>query len=93
MVDNIQIKYKDPNEVLIYTVDWTDRLATGETISTSNFTVDSGITNDSDSNGDTSTSITLSGGTVKNSYTILNRITTSTGQTIDYTFRIGVREK
>jgi len=42
---------KDPDAVLDYGFDWSDWLADGETISTSTWTVETGITKDSDSNG------------------------------------------
>lgn len=70
---------KDPDGVIVYTWDWTDWLD-GETISTSVFTVESGITNDDDSivSGSLKTSIQLSGGTAGEKYLITNKITTAT---------------
>ena len=53
---------KDPDEVLDYSIDWSTWLDS-DTISSSSWTVESGITKDSDSNDTTSTTIWLSGGT------------------------------
>jgi hypothetical protein len=54
---------KDPDAVLDYAIDWTDRLGS-DTISTSTWTVPSGITKDSDNKTTAKTTIWLSGGTV-----------------------------
>lgn len=83
---------KDPDEVLDYVIDWSDRLA-GDTISTSTWEVPSGITKDSDSNGTTSTTVWLSGGTANAVYTLTNRIVTAAGRTMDQSVRLTVRAK
>jgi len=88
---------KDPDAVLDYTRDWKATsdpwLADAETISTSTWVVPSGITEDSSTNDDTTTTIWLSGGTDGTDYEITNRITTSASRTDDRTFRIQVRER
>ncbi len=85
---------KDPSEVLDYTVDWgANILATGETISTSTWTVPSGITKDSDSKTNTTTVIWLSGGTADTDYDLVNKIVTSGSRTFERTITIGVRQK
>jgi hypothetical protein len=84
---------KDPDAVLKYVMDWSDWLDTGETISTSTWTVDSGITKDSDTNTTTTATITLSGGTVGEKYRITNRIVTSGSQTDDRSFYVYVNER
>jgi len=86
---------KRPNEVKQFTFDFapltngrsgakSDLLASGETISDSTVTGDTGITVDSYGQTDSNTSVTtmLSSGTVNNSYTITCTITTSSGQTL-----------
>ena len=86
---------KDPESTLQYTMDWTNWLATGETVSTSDFTVDA-ISGDSDALTVSGTSITdnkkcnvtLTGGTAGNIYTVRNTITTSDSQTERKFFRI-----
>ena len=73
---------KDADATLDYTVDWDDWLGS-DTISTSTWTADSGITVDSSTNTTTTTTVWLSGGTAGESYTALNRIVTAGGRTED----------
>jgi hypothetical protein len=80
---------KDPDEVLDYQVDWTEKLAT-DTIATSTWIVPAGLTKDSDSNTPTKTTIWLSGGTPGEQYGITNRITTTGGRTIEQWLTIRV---
>lgn len=90
---------KDPDAVKNYTLNWNGAapgpwLSTGETISTSAWTLSStGITKDSDSNTTTTASIIVSGGTTGEDYELTNRVTTSDSQTEDQTIRIKVLEK
>ena len=83
---------KDPNAVLDYTVDWETWLG-GDTISTSAWTVGTGLTEDSDSNTTTSATVWLSGGTTGTDYACTNRIVTAAGRTEDRTIHIRVRER
>ena len=84
---------KDPDAVLSYTRKWNKYLGS-DTIATSVWIVDSGITKDSDSNDSTSTTIKLSGGTAGNKYTVTNRITTTTSaETDDRSWQIRVVER
>jgi hypothetical protein len=90
----------DPNEVLDFAVDWdrasataaagTGKLATGETISVSTWTVPAGLTQTTPSpsvSGGKAT-IWLTGGTVGTQYKVLNHITTSQGRQYDKTLTI-----
>ena len=70
------VEAKDPSDVVDYTLDWSDVLSGSEVISTSTWTVPAGITKDSDSEADTTTTIFLSGGTAGEEYQITNRIVT-----------------
>lgn len=83
---------KDPDAVLDYGFDWTSWLD-GDTISTSAWSADAGITVDSDSNNTTSTTVWLSGGTAGTTYEVTNQITTAAGRTDDRTIRIKVVER
>lgn len=83
---------KDENEILDYVIDWTDRLAQ-DTISTSTWTVPSGLTESSSSSTTTTTTVWLSGGTTGTTYDVLNRITTAAGRTMDQTVRIKIADK
>lgn len=85
-------RYKDPDATVKFTVDWSDFLADGETINTSAFTLDSGITSPSNSNDTTTASVYIAGGSVGSRYNVRNRITTSASQTNDYTFTVIIKE-
>lgn len=67
---------KDPGATLDYSVDWSEFLETGETITASTWTVPSGLTTVTTSNTDTKATVWLSGGTLGQSYELVNRITT-----------------
>ena len=84
--------FKDADAVLDFSVDWTDWL-TGDTISTSTFTVEAGITADSDSNDTTSATVWLSGGTAGTLYTVTNQIVTAAGRTDERSLTISVVER
>jgi hypothetical protein len=84
---------KDPGATLDYVVNWTDWLAAGETISTSTFTVSSGITKDSETNTTTKGTVWLSGGTAGTTYTATNRITTNQSRTDERTIEIRVEQR
>ena len=86
---------KDPDEVLDYVVDWTERLA-GDTISSSNFSIVSGgaaLVIDSEGNTTEETTVWLSGGTLDASYEVLNRVTTAGGRTMDQTVKLKIKRK
>ena len=79
-------KLKDPDAVLDYGIDWGDWLTdVSDTISTSTWTAPAGITKDSDTHNDTTTTIWLSGGTAGSSYSLVNHITTAGGREDDQT--------
>jgi hypothetical protein len=92
-MSGLQFPEKDPNEVLDYQVDWTAKLSQGETISTSQFIVDGGVTVQSSSNTSSTTTVWLTGGTEGATANILNRITTSGGRTMDETVLLPIRSK
>lgn len=72
---------KTPDEVLDYKFDWSDWLQVGENIQTSTITVETGLTKDSTGEDTTSATVWLSGGTVDEDYTVVNKITTSNSPT------------
>lgn len=85
---------KDPDEVLDYAFDWdAEYLATGETISSSTWTVTTGITVDSSTKTGTTATIWLSGGTAGSDYDIANKIATSAARTAERTAKILCRQK
>ena len=84
---------KDPDAVLDYSVDWSKWLA-GDQIQTSAWSVsDPTLEAADDANTGTRTTVWLSGGTVNQSYTVTNRITTSEGRTDDRSFVIQVQDR
>ena len=86
---------KKPSAVLDYKFDWSNWLASGETISTRTITAEDGITVDSSSITDSSTSVTvwLSGGTANESYNVTCDITTSATRTDGRSIDIQVRDR
>ena len=107
---------KDPNAVDFYHIVWCSEDGTndggardtgelqGATISTTTWTIPTGITKDSDNKNavtmrgisygaNTVTNILLSSGTDGTDYELLNRISTSDGRTLDKTITIQVREQ
>ncbi len=88
----IERRYKDPDEIVNFGIDWVDYLGS-DTITGSSWTVPAGITQASASFTDTEATIKLSGGLLGAVYRITNRITTSAGETVDQSIDIEVIEK
>jgi len=90
---------KDPNEVLDYLINWAGteekpgRLVEGDAIASSTWIVPSGITKDSDTFDDETTTIWLSGGTLGETYELTNRIVTDGLRTMDQTMKIKIKAK
>jgi len=84
-------RYKDPDAILDYVVDWAAWLDT-DTIATVTWTVPTGLTQTAVSNTTTTSTIWVSGGTVGQVYEVGVRITTAGGRTQDETFRIRIRQ-
>lgn len=83
---------KDPDSVLDYQENWATWLGT-DTITTSTWTVPTGITKDSDTNTTTTTTIWLSGGTAEQAYSLVNRIVTTDGRTSERAIVVYVKER
>lgn len=71
---SVVVFYKDPTEILDYQIDWAPWLGSN-TIATSVWTIPTGITNVNDTNDTTTTTIWISGGTLGESYELINTIT------------------
>jgi hypothetical protein len=84
---------KDPSATLDYKIDWTQWLVVGDTISTSTWSVPTGITKDTDTTNTTYTTIWLSGGTDGTKYTITNHVTTNTGRVDERSITIEVKNR
>ena len=80
---------KDPQSVLDYAIDWSSWLG-ADTITVSAWVPQTGITIDSDTKTDTTTTVWLSGGTDRESYRVTNHITTAAGREEDRTIIIRV---
>lgn len=89
----LQNPLKDPSAVLDYVFDWTEWLATGETITDHTITADTGITVDSSTESDGKVTVWLSGGTAGINYKVACLITTTEGRTDERTIWIKVVER
>ena len=88
----INIYRKDPDSVVDYTVDWTYWLSGSDSIAAATFTAQTGLTIQSHSFTDTTTTVWLSGGTAGTSYRVTSHVTTSEGRQDDQSFIIDCRE-
>ena len=90
---------KDPDATLDFGFDWgTKWLQTGETLSSSAWAADSGLTIESSPDpttiiDDTTTAAWVSGGTAGASYILTNTVVTSAGRTDERSFRIHIVER
>ena len=78
---------KDPDETLDYIVNWATHLGS-DTISSSSWDAETGITVDSDTNTTTTATVWLSGGTLGEFYLVTNTIVTDGGRTLEQSIRI-----
>lgn len=91
-MSNTNIFYKDPDSTLDYKIDWEDWL-NGDTISTSSWTAQTGLTVESDTRTTMSATVVVSGGTAGQNYTVTNEITTSGGLTDQRSIKLFVRQR
>lgn len=90
---------KDTEAILTYSLDWTDWLSNGETISSNLYTIETlagdtdPLTKVSQSNTDYVTTVKISGGTQGKIYKVYNTIVTSGGLTERRYFRIRVETR
>lgn len=84
---------KDPQAVLDYMYDFTQKLSAGDTITTHDVTVATGdVVKNTSSNTANTVTVWLSGGTVNTTSTVRFRITTAQGRTDDRTVKVHVKE-
>lgn len=82
---------KDPDAILDYTIDWSAYLTPlADTIVTSTWIIQTGLTKVSDSHTTTSCTAFVSGGTVGQILTLTNRITTAGGRTDDRSITLNI---
>ena len=77
------------SDVLDYKFDWASELG-NDTISSSEWSVDAGMTIDSDTHNDGSATVWLSGGVSGSVYNAVNKITTANARTINRSLAIRV---
>lgn len=86
--------FKDPDEILDYSIDWTARIDDGDSINTSTWILDIGdVVIDSDFVTGLVTTVWLSGGTIGVLSELTNRITTVEGRTMDQTVKLKIKAK
>jgi hypothetical protein len=75
---------KDPDEIKLYTMNWAPQLPSGATVSSSTWTLPSGLTQSNPSivTGSLKTSVLLGGGVDGQDYEVLNEVVTSDGETL-----------
>ncbi len=84
---------KDPDEIVDYDLSWVDQMTDDtDTITSSTWTVPTGITKNSDSMTTTRTKIWLSGGTTGEAYVFVNRVVTTGGRTLDQSVKLKMKE-
>lgn len=82
---------KTPGEVLDYEADWSGWMTEeSDTIASSTWSAETGITIDSESNTTTLATVTLSGGKANRTYEVTNTVTTAGGRTLTRTLTINV---
>ena len=86
----MEIISKYASDVLDYGWDFEDWLESGDTISSVAWTLDSGITKDSQSNTDTIAKCVISGGTAGTSYMVKCVVTTAESRSKTRYFRLDV---
>jgi len=85
---------KDSAAVLDYLIDWSEWLATAETITASTMTVDpAGLTVQSTSFTATTATVWLTGGALGARHAVTNHITTSAGRQDDRTITVTIRDR
>ncbi len=84
---------KDPDETLDRSLDWEARLVDGETISSSDWTADAGITVSQESATDTVSTVRLTGGTLGTTYKVTNLVTTTLGRVYSETLFVEVMSR
>lgn len=87
---------KDPADKLDYLVDWAAWLASGETISAVEWTVQTGLTKSvspASSNTTTSATVWLEGGTAGAKYDVACKVTTNQSRVAERSFTVQVEDR
>lgn len=85
---------KDPDEHVDFELDWRKRrLDEGDNVAASTWTVPDGLTMTESSFDVDGTVIWLSGGTLNETYVLVNRVETAGGRTMDQSVRLRITAK
>ena len=84
---------KDPQAILDYNIDWNDWLVGGDTITSSSWTVSTGIVLQSSSVSQGITTAWISGGTAGTTYYATNRVDTAAGRREERTLTLICEDK
>jgi len=84
---------KDPGETKAYSIDHSNELLSGDTISTSTWSIPAGITEVSETETATVATIEISGGTVGTTYRCENTVVTVGAETLVESILIYVTDK
>jgi hypothetical protein len=87
---------KDPQSVIDTGIDWAPTMAESspaDTISTSSWAADNGLTVDSDTNTTTATTVWVSAGTLHKYANLVNSIVTSAGRTHERTIVVKLQNR
>jgi hypothetical protein len=83
---------KDPDEAVLYGIDFVDRVDSGVTLSAATWTIlPVGLTQSAQLVAGTQASLRLAGGALGDAYLVTCRATTSDGQTLDETAILEIR--
>ena len=87
------MEYKTPLGTLDFLQDWALWLASGDTIASSVWTVETGLTVDSETNTNTDATAVISGGDAGKTYKVENTITTANGldETMTWFMKVQIR--
>ena len=87
------MEYKTPGATLDFQQDWSDWLASGDTIASSSWSVETGLTVDSESDTTTTATAVISGGTAGKVYKVENSIVTANGLDETMTWFVAVQTR
>lgn len=83
---------KDPSALLDYQINWATWLGS-DTITSSSWTVETGLTKEAETDTTTTSTVWVSGGTAGESYEATNTIVTTAGRTDQRTITIMVEQR
>lgn len=83
---------QDPSSVLDWGFNWGSWLG-ADTITTSTWTVSTGLTKASETHDATTTTVWLSGGVAPATYTVTNRVVTAAGRTDERSFLVQIKDR